>query len=290
VRRRLIDALACPRTKAPYDLDPVRVAGDEVVEGFLVSRDEREVRPLVAGVGVLPLDLAAHLRTHANVYARSPINDPRLARFLLSQASTGHDRVPFDEVVGHYRDLAAAPPDGYDTAPHPEDVALRALLADVLGAGRTDGVGLVVGSGVGRAAFVLARHRGTVLGVDRSIACVRRARNIAVTTEHFFLPAPKGSGLKEIPLDLAPLERRGVDFAVADAHALPLAAARADVVVLMARDAEGDLPDRAAAVGEALRVLGPGGLLAWHADLGAADGRLPEPAWTAGPFRAGRLA
>jgi uncharacterized protein YbaR (Trm112 family) len=269
VRRALLDRLACPRTGAPYVLDPVRVAGDEVVEGFLVSTDAREVRPLVAGVAVLPQDLRAHLDAHGSVYRRTPVNDPRLARFLLADIGTGHDRVPFEMVVGHYRDLASDPPPGYTTDRHPDDVALAELLDDALGTGRAPGLGVVLGCGVGRGVFDLVRHVEAALGLDRSIACVRRARNIAVTNEHFFLPAPPGSGLGEIALDLATLERLGADFAVADPHALPLRAGAADVLVCAAQDGKGPWPDADAAVAEARRVLAPGGLLVWHVDLDA---------------------
>lgn len=263
MRRALISLLACPHTGAPYEVDPVRVADDEVVEAFLVSRDERDVRPLVAGVAVLPLDLRAHMRSHGSVYKRSPINDPRLARFLLGQAGSGHDRVAFDDVVGHYRDLASAPPEGYDTSAHPEDDALRRLFDGE----RVGGLGVVIGCGVGRAVFVLAAALEMVLGIDRSIACVRRARNIAVTNEDFFLPAPRDSGLKEIALDLGPLVRDGADFAVADATALPLTDACADAVVIMPGDAQGAWDEPELVWREVLRVAKPGARLVWHESL-----------------------
>ncbi len=291
MRSALLPLLACPRTHAQYDLDPVRVAEDEIVEAFLVSRDEREVRPLVAGVAVLPVDLRAHMRSHGNVYKRSPINDPRLARFLLDAAGGGHDRVAFDEVVGHYRDLAAQPPEGYDTTRHPDDEALRALFGHVLPAERQPMAGVIVGSGVGRAAFVLARHIETVLGLDRSIACVRRARNIAVTNEDFFLPAPRDSGLKEIGLDLSSLVRDGVDFAVADPDALPLADDCMDVVVVMGADSKGAWTDPPGVCAEAMRVAKPGGFVFWHEVLDpCAAGKGVEPATREGPFRLGARA
>lgn len=288
MRRALIPMLACPRTGAPYDVDPVREAEGEIVEAFLVSRDEREVRPLFAGVAVLPLDLAAHLRTHGSVYRRSPINDPRLARFLLGRAGSGHDAVPFEQVVGHYRDLALDPPGGYDTTPDADDLALSKLLQASLGGGRREGLGLEVGCGTGRGVFVLCAHFTAALGLDRSVACVRRARNIAVTREDFFLPAPRGSGLKAIPLDLACLAREGADFAVGDAHALPVADAAADLVVLRPGDAEGPWPEPAAVVAEASRVLRAGGLLVWPAALDAAVALRCEARH--GPFRAARRA
>jgi uncharacterized protein YbaR (Trm112 family) len=280
--RKWIDRLVCPHTHAPFDVDPIRVAGDEVVEAFLVSQDERRVYPLVAGVAVLPTDLLAHMRLQGNVYRRSPINDPRLGRFLLGQAGTGYVVVPFEEVVGSYRDLAQAPPEGYDTTPHPDGVALSTLLKRCRdGAGRA-GAGVVVGCGVGRAVFRLLEFFELAMGFDRSVACVRRARNIAVTVEHFFLPAPKGSGMKEIPLDLSQLQREGADFAVADPEALPLASSSLDVVVLPPGDIQGPWTSPAEVLQEAQRVLQPGGWLLWHEALPCELGvELSE-----GPYRA----
>ena len=265
MKRSWIDRLVCPVTGAPYDTDPIRVAEDEVIEAFLVSQDERRVRPLVAGVAILPHDLTPHMKAQGNVYRRSPINDPRLGRFLLGQAGTGYVVVPFDEVVGHYQDLAADPPEGYDTSPHPDDVALRELLEACALPG--EGAGLVIGCGVGRSTFLLTEFLGAALGLDRSVACARRARNIAVTVEDFFLPAPKGSGLKEIPLDFATLQRDGADFAVADPQALPVASGVLDVVVVPTGDIQGAWSDPAAVVAEARRVLRPEGWLVLDAEL-----------------------
>lgn len=281
MKRAWLDHLVAPgRGGDPLELDPVRVAEDEVIEGFLVSRGGREVWPLVAGVAVLPRDLRAHLRAQGNVYRRSPINDPRLARFVLGSAGTGYVVVPFDEVVAQYRDLAAEPPEGYDTSPHPGHLALGTLARDLGCAGR----GAVVGAGVGRGVFTLCASLDAVLGVDRSIACVRRARNIAVTVEDFFLPAPKGSGLKEIPLDLAALPREGADFALADPDALPLRDEAVDLVVLHAGDAEGPWRDPAAAWAEAWRVVRPGGHVVFDAALAFAG--LPAAERAEGPWRA----
>ncbi len=282
MQRAWIDRLASPRTGAPLELDAIRTADDELVEGFLVSKDEREVWPLIAGVAVLPRDLSEHLAQQGNVYRRSPINDPRLARFLLGRAGTGYVVVPFEEVVGHYRDLASEPPEGYDTSPHPEHVALRGLLA----ATEAGGVGAFVGSGVGRGVFSLCEQLDAVLGIDRSIACVRRSRNIAVTVEAFFLPAPKGSGLKEIPLDFAALTRTGADFVLGDPEALPLRDGVVDVLVLHGADSLGPWSDADAAWAEAWRVTVEGGWLVWHESLPSAS--LPSPVLTEGPWRAAR--
>lgn len=280
MQRAWIDRLVAPASGAALELDPVRVAEEEIVEGFLVSADARDVWPVVAGVAVLPADLDAHLRAQGNVYRRSPMNDPRIARFLLGRAGTGYVVVPFEEVVAQYRDLARDPPAGYDTSPHAQHLALAALAAR-LGA---SGLGAVVGAGVGRGVFALRGVLDEVLGLDRSIACVRRARNIAVTVEDFFLPAPKGSGLKEIPLDFGPLERTGVDFALAEAEALPLRDAVLDVLVLHAGDSLGAWADAGAAWREAWRVVKPGGHVVHHVDLPVADA--PEPADREGAWHA----
>ncbi len=271
MQRTWIEHLACPRTGAGYDLDPVRVSGDEIVEAFLVSQDERDVRPVLAGVGILPADLAAHLREQGNVYRRSPVNDPRLARFLFRQAGEGYVVVAFDEVVSSYRDLAEEPPEGYDVTRPDDALALARLIEAARPAGGTRRA-LHVGCGVGRGVFDLAGRFGAAFGIDRNVACVRRARNVAVTTEHFFLPAPKGSGMKEIALDLSTLGRDGADFAVADGNALPFQDGTFDLVVLSAGDAQGTWADAAACVAEARRALAPGGVLVWHEGAASAEG------------------
>jgi len=285
MRRAWIEHLACPRTGAPYDLDPVRVAGDEIVEAFLVSQDEREVRPVMAGVAILPVDLRTHLRLQGNVYRRSPINDSRLGRFLLGRAGSGYVVVPFDEVVSSYRDLALQPPEGYDTSRPTRATDLTGLIED-LHTERPGGRAVHVGCGVGRAVFDLRQPFDAVLGTDRSVACVRRARNVAVTREHFFLPAPKGSGLKEIQLDLSALTRGGTDFCVADPEALPFASGTFDLVVLEAGDIQGPWTSAADAVREARRVLAPGGVLVWPEDLAGT----PSAEGSRGPWRAARPA
>ena len=108
-----------------------------------------------------------------------------------------------------------------------------------------------------------------------------------MTREHFFLPAPRGSGLKEIPLELGGIARDGADFAVGDAHALPVADAAVDVAVLRAGDAKGEWPDPAAVAAETRRVLAPGGLCIWHESMQAALGFEAEA--SRAPFHARRV-
>ncbi|MDJ0974614.1 MAG: methyltransferase domain-containing protein [Planctomycetota bacterium] len=252
MRRAVVDLLRCPVTRAAYELDPIRTADDEIVEAFLVSRDRRDVRPLFAGIAVAPKDLRAHLRSQGSVYLRSPLHDPRMVRFVRGQAGEGHDAVPFDEVVAHYRDLVVDPPPGYDTATHPADEALDRRLVEALDGVRPERA-LHVGCSVGRATFVMAAHVGVAVGLDARIARVRRARNIAVTREHFFLPGPRELGIKELKIDLGRLVRDNADFVVANPEALPFADDTFDLVLL---DIEGD-----DAHAEAERVLAPDGRL-----------------------------
>jgi SAM-dependent methyltransferase len=243
------------------------MAGEEWVEGFLVCRACLAVRPVLGGSAILPKDLARHLDAQASVYRRTPLADPRVTRFVLAALGGGTDRVPFEEVTARYGDLAVLP--GAPARPRaPEDDALDLLLHR-----RPPGTplhrALDVGCGVGRGTFVLAAHGAEALGVDRSAARVRRARNLAVTEEGFRLHAPDDPG-REVPLDLAVLARTAVDFAVADAESLPLASHVFDVVVLRAGDGLGPWSDAAGAAAEARRVLRAGGLLV-------------EPAPAAGP-------
>jgi SAM-dependent methyltransferase len=140
-----------------------------------------------------------------------------------------------------------------------EDAALARLLAG-LGAVE-NGRALDVGCGVGRGVFVLLGFVDAALGVDRSLARVRRARNVAATQADFFLPAPPDTGLREIPIELERLDRDGADFAAADAESLPLVDACMDVVVLRSGDGEGPWDEPVLVLREALRVLTPAGLL-----------------------------
>lgn len=231
-----------------------------------MARGTFEVRPIVAGMAVLVADLHGHLRQQGNVYWRVPFADSRVARFVLGRAGRGEgDFVPFDEVIRRYGDLAEVPGEPEPAAP--EDLALARLLAAHAPAG---GRGLEVGTGVGRGAFVLRGFLDLVLGVDRSAARVRRARNLAATQADFFIPSPVEGGRREVRLDLDRLVRDGVDFAVADAHRLPLADGALHVVVLRSGDGRGPWPDAVAALAEARRVLVPGGLLVLDPELARA--------------------
>lgn len=250
--RAALDLLCCPETGASYELDPIRTAEDEIVEAFLVSEDRRDVRPLFAGIAVVPRDLKAHLRAQGNVYLRSPTHDPRMVRFIRGHAGEGYDVVPFDAVVAHYRDLVEDPPEGYSTEMHPDDAALDARLRAELGGERV-AQALHIGCGLARATFVMAAHAERTLGLDRRIALVRRARNISVTVEDFFLPGPRELGIKELRIDLQRIVREGTDFLVADAEALPFRPDTFDLVVLDVAGAE--------ARAQAERVCRSGGIL-----------------------------
>jgi SAM-dependent methyltransferase len=266
VRDAVVPRLRCPACggrgqDAPLELDPIRVGGGEdggeagdVLEGYLVCSSCRAAWPVLGGVPVLSADLRAHLGSHGNVYRRIPIADPRLTRFVLGQARGGSDVVPFAEVVDRYGDLL---PEGVPAA-RTLGAADAALAAAIDRHGPARGPALDVGCGVGRGTFLLAERFGEAVGVDRSVARVRRARNVKSAAEFHLPPADGG---KEVPIDLARLSRERADFAVADADALPFAAGAFGVVVLRERDGEGAFGNPDAVRAEARRVAGPDGVV-----------------------------
>jgi SAM-dependent methyltransferase len=216
---------------------------------------------VLAGIGVLPEDLLVHLQSQGLAYRRIPVHDPRLARFLLAKCGTGHDIVPFDLVIAHYCDLVVEPPAGYDNQPCPGDRSLALALARHAGDRPGRCWGLVVGCGVGRAVFITNEHVEWTVGVDSSVAQIRRARNIAVSQEHFFLPGPREMGIRELRVDLSRLARERTDFFVAEAECLPILSASFDVVVVTLGDSRGPWANPGRVHKEARRVLRPGGLL-----------------------------
>jgi hypothetical protein len=253
VRSEWLELLRCPACRGRLDVDATREAEGELVEGFLVCRACLEVRVVAAGSAVLPRDVTAHLREQGGVYRRTPLADPRIVRFVLGQAGSGVDVVPFAEVLARYGDLALGADGRALREPAPEDAGLAAHVGALEGRPRR---ALDLGTGVGRGAFVLAAVCEAVLGVDRSAGRVRRARNVAVTEEPFRVPTPDGT---EVDVDLVRLARGGADFAVADPESLPLADASFDLVVDRGADGRGPWPDAGAVAREVARVLAPGG-------------------------------
>lgn len=269
MRLTTLARLACPAClragplgrDVRFDLDPMRVERDEagierqLSEGYLVCRACRVAYPVLAGTAILPADVKAHLATHGNVYRRLSVPDPRLARFLLGNARDGADYVPFEEVVARYSDLLP-----FDPARPPKAMAARdARLDDAIRAGGGAGPALEIGCGVGRGTFVLAARTGDAIGVDRSVARVRRARNVE-TTDEFRLPVVDVK-TSETPIELSRLARGDVDFLVADPEALPFADATFATVVVRDGDGEGAFADGARVVAEALRVARPQALV-----------------------------
>ena len=230
------------------------IPGD-LSEGYLVCASCRDVWPVVAGVAILPRDLPSHLAKQGNVYRRTPIADPRVTRYVLGMAGGGFDLVPFDEVLERYGDLLPPDPATPARALAPFDAA----LLDLLQARGARGPALDVGTGVGRGTFLLAGLVGDAVGVDRSVARLRRARNVQTALE-FRLPLHPGARA-ETPIDLARLVRTGTDFVVADPERLPFFAGTFATVVVRARDGVGGWGDPAAVTREARRVAGPGGLV-----------------------------
>jgi SAM-dependent methyltransferase len=262
MRRSWLDVLACPACGGALELDATRQAGAEVVEAFLLCQACLQVRFVAGGSAILPHDLERHLRAQGGVYRRTPLADPRVVRFVLARLGAGEDHVPFDEVTRRYGDLVADA--GAQRPAAPEDVALERLASTAAGL-RPIARALDLGTGVGRGAFVLAAHATQVVGVDRSAARIRRARNLAVTEGGFRLPVP-GPERREVDLQLDRLARRGVDFAVGEGEHLPFAAGAFDLVVRRAGDGAGPWDEPARVAGEVRRVLAPAALLVRPAD------------------------
>ena len=267
MRLPTLSRLACPACVRngriiAFDLDPMRLderqaagANAELTEGYLVCRSCRAAYPVLAGTAILPVDVKAHLATHGNVYRRLSIPDPRLARFLLGNAGDGTDFVPFDEVVGRYADLLP-----FDPARPARPMSSRDVrLDDALRAGGAVGPALEIGCGVGRGTFLLAARTGDAIGVDRSVARVRRARNVQ-TTDEFLLPVDE-TRRSETAIDLARLDRRDVDFLVADPDVLPFPDRSFATVIVRDGDGAGPFADAEVVRLEALRVAAPGALV-----------------------------
>lgn len=279
MHRAWLEVLRCPACGQPWSLDATREAGDEVVEAFLACAACLCVRVVVGGSAVLPAHLEPHLREQGGIYRRMPLADPRIVRFVLARLGSGDDSVPVDELLAAYGDLRP----GVPTPPPATAQALGALAARAA-AGGPLARALEVGTGAGRGAFELARHVARVLGVDRSAARIRRARNLAVTAEGFRLPGPQGTR-GEVALELERLARAGTDWAVADPQHLPLADGSVDLVALHACDGRGPL-EEASVAAEALRVLRAGG---WRLRPEAAPAAW-QGAWAAAGRRAHEVA
>ena len=86
------------------------------------------------------------------------------------------------------------------------------------------GPALEIGCGVGRGTFLLAARTGDAIGLDRSVARVRRARNVQ-TTDEFFVRTDDASGA-EGAIELSRLARDDVDFVVASTRRPPVRRSR----------------------------------------------------------------
>lgn len=258
MKRQWLETLRCPTCRGTFHVDATREAGEggaELIEGFLLCRECLGAWPVIGGSAVLVADLRAHWRAQGSVYRRIRLSDPRVTRYVLAGLGAGVDVVPFEEVTAHYGDLVEDPALARERAP--EDEALDALLT-TMARRRALGRTLDLGCGVGRSTFLLAQHGADVLGVDRSAARVRRARNLAATSEPFYVGAPQDAR-REVPLALERLARATVDFAVVDPSRLPVADQALDGVLDHGGDGHGAWADPEAVRAERARVLRPGG-------------------------------
>lgn len=300
MKRTHFEALApvCPACRAPGDAAPLRVAAVEqvvedadgwvdLIEGMLECTRTACLReyPVLDGVPLLVADLSGLLRTSPLSFAMREDLSPRVLSALVDGAGPDSElerllRFLSHYAADHYGDLDPAPCPG--TAQSSPIVGLvDAALAAAGGAPARAGGGppLIadLGCGVGRGSFRLAAQTGgLVVGIDLNLSMLQLASRALRRGVARYPVRRVGMAYtwRAHAVDLPGADR--VDFWMADAHALPFADARFDLLTSL--NLIDCLGDPATHLGELDRLLAAGGRLAlatpydWSANATAAAG------------------
>ncbi|MDL2269263.1 methyltransferase domain-containing protein [Desulfosarcina sp. OttesenSCG-928-A07] len=191
------DELICPfctDTESPLNLEIETAVADEIVAGTLSCPACRETYPITDGIAALLPEKSRNMLSTSQGY-----NAPA----MLSAYLWSH----FCDLIG---DSQAT--DAY------------AIWADTFRKARsqTNGLALDVGCAVGRLSFELSATHSRVIGLDTSMAFIRKARDILVRKRLDFDLIVEGHLTEPRGCTLNPdWNLSGVEFIVADAMALP---------------------------------------------------------------------
>ena len=182
---------ACSGQDAPLTLNIEEEKGGDVLEGCLGCRACGAEYPVRQGVAVLLADGSD---------ARKALDDDRGYNSPVMLSSY---------LWSHFCDLFGDP-DASD--------AYRVWAS---GVEKTDGDALDVGCAVGRLTFDMAATHKRAVGIDTSVAFVRKAREIMKKKRMEFDMIVEGHVTEPRACDFGDRDFDGVDFVVADALALP---------------------------------------------------------------------
>jgi SAM-dependent methyltransferase len=253
MKKWVLTKLICPQCRAdqvPLELTIEEERADDVHAGELTCPTCRGRYPITNGVAVLlPQETRAVLDDQGGYNAPG-----MLSAYLWS----------------HFGDLMGEP------------MATEAYRLWSAGFNKNDGDALDVGCAVGRLSFELAKTHQHVIGVDTSLAFIRKAREILLRRRLDFdliveghLSEPRGCDF-DVAYDFS-----RVDFIVADALALPFR--RSDFATVAAINLLEKVPDPLKHLAEVDRVLRESGSTFLFSDPFSWDEAVSSPAaWLSG--------
>jgi SAM-dependent methyltransferase len=253
MKKWVLSKLICPQCQAdqvPLELTIKAERADDVLAGELTCPTCGGRYPIADGVAVL-----LPQETRAVLDDQGGYNTPgMLSAYLWS----------------HFGDLLGEP------------MATEAYRLWSTGFSTSDGDALDVGCAVGRLSFELAKTHQHVIGVDTSLAFVRKAREVLLRRRLDFdliveghLSEPRGCDFD------AAYDFSRVDFLVADALALPFR--RSDFATVAAINLLEKVPDPLKHLAEVDRVLRESGATFLFSDPFSWDEAVSPPAaWLSG--------